>query len=174
MSATAPFVITRSVGAPRARVWQTWTQVEHLRHWWGPKGFTNTFHEFDLRPGGDWRFVMHGPNGTDYANHNVFVEVVKPERVVFDHVSRPPFQMAIALAAAGPGKTTITWRMRFATAALLRRGVAQENIFLSMERNMKCALGFCGHCQLGSAFLCKDGPVLRFDRLLPWLSAREV
>jgi hypothetical protein len=43
-----------------------------------------------------------------------------------------------------------------------------------MERNMKCAVGFCGHCQLGPAFLCKDGPVLPFDRLLPWLSVREV
>jgi NAD(P)H-flavin reductase len=64
--------------------------------------------------------------------------------------------------------------MRHGTAALLQRGVAQESIFLSMERNMKCALGFCGHCQLGPAFVCKDGPVLRFDRLLPWLSAREV
>ena len=91
--------LSRSFAAPRDRVFRAFTAPAQLARWWGPKGFTNTFHEFDLRPGGDWRFVMHGPNGADYANDNVFVEVVKPERVVFDHVSRPPFQMAIALAA---------------------------------------------------------------------------
>ena len=52
-----------------------------LTRWWGPKGFTSTFHEFDLRPGGVWRFVLHGPNGADYQNESVFVEVVKPERI---------------------------------------------------------------------------------------------
>ena len=50
---------------PRELVFNAWTDPEHLVHWWGPKGFTNTFHEFDLRPGGIWRFVMHGPDGRD-------------------------------------------------------------------------------------------------------------
>ena len=55
--------------------------------------------------------------------------------------------------------------MRFTVRELGRRGVADDRIYLSMERNMKCAVGFCGHCQLGPSFICKDGPVLRYDRI---------
>src|SRR4051794_12623895 len=86
-------VATRVFDAPRELVFKAWTDPEHLAQWWGPTGFTNTFHEFDLRPGGVWRFVMHGPDGVDYKNENVFVEIVKPERIVFDHVSGPKFQV---------------------------------------------------------------------------------
>jgi uncharacterized protein YndB with AHSA1/START domain len=93
-----------------------WTDPAHLVHWWGPTGFTNTFHEFDPRPGGVWRFVMHGPYGADCANESVFVEVVKPERIVFQHVSGPPFQLTATFAAHGGG-TRLTMLMRFETAA---------------------------------------------------------
>ncbi len=55
--------------------------------------------------------------------------------------------------------------MRFALLELKRRGVAPQNLFISMERNMKCGIGFCGHCQFGGAFVCKDGPVFRFDQV---------
>ena len=63
--------------------------------------------------------------------------------------------------------------MRFAVRALQQRGVSQERIFLSMERNMKCAVGFCGHCQLGPAFVCREGPVFSYNRLKEWFAARE-
>jgi NAD(P)H-flavin reductase len=52
--------------------------------------------------------------------------------------------------------------------------VGEEGIFISMERNMKCAVGFCGHCLFGPTFICKDGAVFRFDRVGPWLSKREI
>ena len=64
--------------------------------------------------------------------------------------------------------------MRFTVIELLKRGMSEESIFISMERNMKCAVGFCGHCQFGPTFICKDGPVFRFDRINPWLSEREI
>ena len=64
--------------------------------------------------------------------------------------------------------------MRFTVQELERRGVALENVHLSMERNMKCAVGFCGHCQFGPTFICKDGPVFRYDRLQPLLTVREM
>ena len=64
--------------------------------------------------------------------------------------------------------------MRFTVAALRDAGVARENVYLSMERNMKCALGHCGHCQFGPDFVCKDGPVLRYDRIRERLALREV
>src|SRR6185436_7215593 len=77
---------------PRVRVFDAWTDPARLTRWWGPKGFTSTFERFDLRPGGVWRFVLHGPNGASYPNESVFVEIVPPERIVFDHVSKPVFQ----------------------------------------------------------------------------------
>lgn len=64
--------------------------------------------------------------------------------------------------------------MRFVARSLLRRGLSQERIFLSAERSMKCAAGFCGHCQLGPLLLCRDGPVLRYDRLAPLLCVQEL
>jgi NAD(P)H-flavin reductase len=64
--------------------------------------------------------------------------------------------------------------MRFTIGALTDRGVAAERIYVSMERNMKCAIGLCGHCQLGPTFVCKDGPVFRYSDLEPYLKQREI
>jgi NAD(P)H-flavin reductase len=64
--------------------------------------------------------------------------------------------------------------MRFTIMALQQRGVAEDHIFVSMERNMKCAIGLCGHCQFGPTFVCKDGPVLPYDRIKTWFGTREV
>ncbi|MDJ0677923.1 MAG: FAD/NAD(P)-binding protein [Calothrix sp. MO_167.B42] len=63
--------------------------------------------------------------------------------------------------------------MRFTIAELLKRGVSPQSIYISMERNMKCAVGFCGHCQLGPTFICKDGPVFRYDKMKFWFEQRE-
>jgi uncharacterized protein YndB with AHSA1/START domain len=109
-------VSTRVLDAPRELVFEAWMDPHHLAQWWGPKGFTNTFEEFDMRPGGVWRFVMHGPNGDDYKNASVFVEVVKPERIVFQHVSRPRFRVTATFAELA-GKTRVTFQMLFETAA---------------------------------------------------------
>jgi uncharacterized protein YndB with AHSA1/START domain len=117
-------ITTRVFDAPRELVFAAWTDPKHVAEWWGPKGFTNTIYEMDVRPGGVWRFVMHGPDGVDYQNEIIFVEVVKPERLVYDHVSGPKFHMTVTFDEQG-GKTKITMRMRFDTAAL-RDKVARE------------------------------------------------
>jgi uncharacterized protein YndB with AHSA1/START domain len=109
-------VSTRVIDAPRALVFRAWSEPDHLARWWGPKGFRNTFEEFDLRPGGVWRFVMHGPDGVDYKNKSVFVEIVKPERIVFNHVTGPRFQVTATFVEEG-GRTALTFEMLFATAA---------------------------------------------------------
>jgi NAD(P)H-flavin reductase len=64
--------------------------------------------------------------------------------------------------------------MRFTIDALRQRGLAMDRIFVSMERNMKCAVGLCGHCQFGPAFVCRDGPVFRYDRIAALLNIREI
>ncbi len=118
MSSTSDreIVTTRVFDAPREVVFQAWTNPDRLAQWWGPKDFTNTFQEFDMKPGGTWRFVMHGPDGVDYKNESVFVEVVRPERIVFQHVSGPRFQLTASFAEQA-GKTRLTWRMLFESAA---------------------------------------------------------
>jgi NAD(P)H-flavin reductase len=64
--------------------------------------------------------------------------------------------------------------MRYTARELMRRGVPEPRIYLSMERNMKCAVGFCGHCQFGPEFVCRDGPVFPHDRIAKWLAVPEV
>jgi uncharacterized protein YndB with AHSA1/START domain len=121
-------------------VYKAWSDPVHLAQWWGPKGFSNTFHEFDLRPGGSWRFVMHGPNGVDYQNQSFFVEVRRPERIVFDHVSAPKFR-AIFTFAEIAGKTKLTFRQVFETAAKCEKikvyaGDANEENFDRLEAQL--------------------------------------
>lgn len=125
MTAEAPadreIVSTRVFDAPRERLFRAFSDPKVLARWWGPNGFTSTFQEFDFRPGGAWRFVMHGPDGADYRNESEFIEVVSPERIVLDHL-RPMhrFQMTMTFAEEA-GKTRLTWRMRFESAAELER-----------------------------------------------------
>src|SRR3984957_5256437 len=79
-------IFTRLFDAPRELVFEAWTDPNPPPHWWGPNGFTTTVHELDLRTGGTWRLTMRGPDGRDYKNRLVFLEVVRPERLVYKHV----------------------------------------------------------------------------------------
>jgi len=76
-------VLTRVFDAPRELVFKAWTDPKHLAQWFGPHGFTNPVCEVDLRPGGEWRHVMRGPDGSDYPMTAIFHEVVPPGRLVF-------------------------------------------------------------------------------------------
>lgn len=106
-------VSTRIFSAPREVVFEAFSNPDHLARWWGPEGFKNEFKEFDLRPGGAWRFVMHGPDGTDYDMEKEFVKVVKPERVVLQHLSpMHRFEMTMTFDEHSDG-TQLTWRMLF-------------------------------------------------------------
>lgn len=107
---------SRLIEAPRERVFAALSDPARLARWWGPKGFRNTFQEFELRPGGRWVFVMHGPDGRDYPNESVFVEVKPPKRVVLRHVSSPRFEMTITFEDER-GRTRVGWRQLFETAA---------------------------------------------------------
>lgn len=122
------FIHSRLIDAPRERVFKAFSEPEHLARWWGPNGFTSTFQTFELRPGGHWRFVMHGPDGADYPNENVFIEVVAPERLVLDHLSEDHhFSITITFTPQG-NKTLVGWRQVFDTAAHKERiaGVVAE------------------------------------------------
>ena len=106
--------VTRTLNAPRELVWEVWTNPEHIKNWWGPNGFTNTIFTMDVKVDGLWDYVMHGPDGTDFKNKSVYKEIVKPEKIVFDHVSGPKFTTTITFEAQGD-KTFLTWHMVFNT-----------------------------------------------------------
>jgi NAD(P)H-flavin reductase len=90
--------------------------------------------------------------------------------VVTKLVDRAPFDPASTMAfLCGPEVM-----IRFAALALQRRGADDASLFVSMERNMKCGVGLCGHCQLGPVFVCRDGPVFRYDRIVSLMDQREV
>jgi uncharacterized protein YndB with AHSA1/START domain len=111
----------REFDAPRELVFEAWTDPKHLAQWWGPDGFTTTTSAFDMRPGGVWRFIMHGPDGRDYENRVTFDEVVKPERLVYHHgggddVEPVQFRTTVTFEDVG-GRTRLTMRGVFPTAA---------------------------------------------------------
>lgn len=107
---------TRRIPAPPAKVWAALTDPRVLATWWGPDGFTNTFQVCELRPGGAWRFVMHGPDGRDYPNESRFVELDAPRRWAIEHTSPPRFRLTMTLSAVAGG-TEIHWIQAFADAA---------------------------------------------------------
>jgi len=118
-TADREIVIERTVNAPRELVWQAWTEADQIRQWWGPNGFTTTIHAMDVRVGGVWRFIMHGPDGTDYPNRIVYREIVKPERLVYDHDddNDPPshsFRSTVTFVVQGC-KTKVTLQVVFAS-----------------------------------------------------------
>lgn len=78
-------MISRVLNAPVALVWQAWTTPEHLVKWWGPNGFTTTNKGLTVQPGGEWRFIMHGPDGKDYLNRIVFLEVIPQQKLSYKH-----------------------------------------------------------------------------------------
>lgn len=112
-AAAFELVSRRKLNAPRDLVYKAWTEPELLAQWWGPNGFTNTFHAFDLRPGGVWEYTMHSPDGADFPNRSVFHEI-GPERIVLRHESRPHFILTSTFEEADGG-TEITFRQTFET-----------------------------------------------------------
>ncbi len=109
-------VTTRKLHAACDLVFKAWTDPLHLKNWWGPKGFTNTFHEFDLRPGGKWSFTMHGPDKGNYPNDCEFIEIAPLQLVSWHHHSNPRFRVVVAFKRVAEEVTTLTFKMIFDTA----------------------------------------------------------
>lgn len=106
-------VTTRIINHPIATVYEAWANPDHLKKWWGPAGFTNTFNEFDFRPGGKWRFIMHGPEKGNYANECEFIKIEKPNLIAWKRHSKPLFQVVATFEEVNDNKTSITFKMLF-------------------------------------------------------------
>ena len=115
-------IVSRLLNAPRELVFDVWTDPRHLSEWWGPVGFTTTTERWDLRPGGEWVHVMHGPDGIDYPNYTVFIEVDRPARLVYTNsdggtATEPVSFEATVTFDEQDGRTRVTMRARFVSAA---------------------------------------------------------
>ena len=122
-------ITTRVLDAPRKLVFEAWTDPKHLAQWWGPDGFRTTTSAYECKPGGIWRFVMHGPDGRDYQNRITFDEIVKPERLVYHHgggddVEPVQFRTTVTFEDLG-GKTRVTLRGVFPSAAERERVIKE-------------------------------------------------
>jgi uncharacterized protein YndB with AHSA1/START domain len=127
--------LTRIFDAPRFLVFRAWTDPNLVVKWWGPTGFTNTISEMDVRPGGRWKFVVHGPDGVDYPNEIVYEEIVEPERLVYSHVVAPKFRMSIALLELG-SKTELTALMVFLSAEDFESAVKQVHAVEGLKETL--------------------------------------
>lgn len=113
--ADCEIVSSRVLPASREVVFHAWTNPELLAAWWGPAGFTNTFYEFNPRPGGRWRFTMHGPEKGNYENECIFQIVDAPALIVWNRVSKPLFRVVTTFEESAGGNTVLVFRMQFAT-----------------------------------------------------------
>jgi uncharacterized protein YndB with AHSA1/START domain len=102
------------------RVFDAFANPERLARWWGPDGFTNTFELFEFTQGGHWKYVMHGPNGAQFQNESVFLELDAPSIVVIHHVSKPRYVLRVTFAPRAGG-TEIEWTQQFEDPAVAER-----------------------------------------------------
>jgi uncharacterized protein YndB with AHSA1/START domain len=114
-------VTVREIDAPRELVFEAWTDPKHLSQWWGPDGFTTTTSAFEMREGGVWRFVMHGPDGRDYDNLITFDEILRPERLRYRHGGEAggpvQFRTIVTFEALAGNRTRLTLHAEFPSAA---------------------------------------------------------
>ncbi len=107
---------SRQLNTPIDKVYNAFSNPELLKLWWGPHGFTNTIHEFDLKPGGNWILTMHGPEKGNYENSTVF-KIVEPQKLIsWTRKSQPYFDMDVAFEKIDETITTIFFRLTFDSA----------------------------------------------------------
>ncbi len=109
-------VSSRILSSPRALVYRAWAEPQHLKNWWGPAGFTNTFNEFDFRVGGKWSFIMHGPDKGNYANECEFIKIEAPSLIAWKRYSKPIFQVVATFEELSADKTNLVFKMLFDSA----------------------------------------------------------
>lgn len=109
-------VSSRIFIAPIAIAYDAWANPNHLKNWWGPAGFTNTFNEFDFRVGGKWSLVMHGPDKGNYVNECEFIKIEKPTLIAWKRYSKPLFQVVAIFEAVTDSTTKIVFKMLFSSA----------------------------------------------------------
>lgn len=108
-------VSARIFNWPQEKVFEAWSNPDYLQLWWGPKGFTNTFHIHDFKPGGHWKLTMHGPEKGNYENESVFKVITPPDLIYWHRLTQPYFDVVTTFETVGNDKTKLVFRMIFPT-----------------------------------------------------------
>ncbi|AWA31194.1 ATPase [Flavobacterium magnum] len=123
-------VTTRIFEFADSLVFKAWREPDHLKKWWGPEGFTNTFHAFDFSEGGMWDFTMHGPEKGNYHNVVEFLRIEEPRLIAWKRHSQPLFNVQATFEALQDDRTRLTFKMVFDAAAecdKLKKFVVDKN-----------------------------------------------
>lgn len=129
METDSTFSTARTLPFSPEAIYQAFASADVLATWWGPEGFTNSFEVFEFRVGGRWKFIMHGPDGTNYPNECVFAALEPGAKVVINHVCPPYFTLTVCLTRI-EGGTHLTWQQAFndgRTAQAIKRVVVPAN-----------------------------------------------
>jgi len=110
-------ISTRVMNYSCEQIFNAWINPDQLKNWWGPTGFTNTFHQFSATPGGQWNYTMHSPEGIDYENESVIVDITSPTQVIIDHTSKPEFRLVGSFEAIDANHTLVTFKQIFTTVS---------------------------------------------------------
>ena len=145
-SPDSEIVTTRIVKTSGELAFRAWSEPEHLRNWWGPAGFTNTFHEFDFRVGGRWNFTMHAPTQGNFENSCEFIKIDKPHVIAWKRHSKPLFQVLTTFEEISPNETKVVFKQLFMTpeeCAKLKKYVLDKNEknFDRLEEELKNMIG---------------------------------
>ena len=125
------------IAAPPARVFQAISDPAQLPKWWGQTGLYHvTKSTMDVRPGGKWRHLMHGPDGVDYKNESIYLEVIQPERLVYQHISAPGFISTVTFEDLGD-KTKVNMHMLFETAEIRDTTVKVFNAIQGLQETLQ-------------------------------------
>jgi|SRR6478672_1246736 len=116
--ASAPereIISSRVFKHPKTKVFEAWRNPKYLKIWWGPKGFTNTFHVHQFEVGGHWKLTMHGPDQGHYENEAVFKLILPPDLIYWTRLTQPYFDVVATFETVGKDETKLTFRMVFPT-----------------------------------------------------------
>jgi uncharacterized protein YndB with AHSA1/START domain len=123
MSNENTITTTRTINFPIEKVWNAWSNPDLLKVWWGPNGFTNTFHEHDFREGGKWIYTMHGPEAGNYENDAWYERIEAPTFLQWNRNSQPRFRTTVQFEKVSDTATRIVWNMIFETAEMYEKVV---------------------------------------------------
>lgn len=125
--------IIRTLNAPIDLVWEVWSNPEHIAQWWGPEGFTNTIKVMDFKEQGEWKFTMHGPDGTNYPNRSIFKEIVPYKKIVFEHFN-PHFITTVLFEDRGE-ETLMNWTVVLDSAEILQALIKSHKADEGLKQN---------------------------------------
>ena len=133
-TAARELIFSRLLNAPVKLVWKVWTSPEHVKLWWGPDGFTNTINKMDVKPGGEWELIMHGPDGTDHVIKIVFIEIVKYKKIVYKQFTDFKCLATIEFESRGE-QTLLRWQMLFESKEYLIQAAKTYGVDKGLRQN---------------------------------------